>query len=282
MSKFFNESMKAWNAALALDGADVATAQGPRQEKPPAVKAPTNDIGDACLVTAPKIDKPLADLLHSRFYGSDALEAAEESYRALRTRLLRMRAARSLRSVVITSSVQGEGKTLTALNLALSCAQLHEMRVLLVDGDVRTCGLTRTLGSPSGPGLSEVLVGECDPAKAILATDSRNLSVLSSGQASLPPAELFASRRWQELLSWCNESFSLVIVDSPPVLNLADVELITAACDGVLMVVRAQHTRRDVLRNAARQIDTKKLLGMVYNAAAESHHNYQYAAINEK
>jgi len=72
------------------------------------------------------------------------------------------------------------------------------MRVLLVDGDVRTCGLTRTLGSPSGPGLSEVLVGECDPAKAILATDSRNLSVLSSGQASLPPAELFASRRWQE------------------------------------------------------------------------------------
>jgi capsular exopolysaccharide synthesis family protein len=282
MSKFFDETVKARNAALTLDGAGVATVQGPQEEKPAAVKAPTNDLGSSRLETALKIDRPLADLLHSRFYGSDALEAAEESYRALRTRLMRMRSAQGLRSVVITSSVQGEGKTLTALNLALSCAQLHEMRVLLIDGDVRTRGLTRTLGSPSGPGLSEVLVGECDPDKAILATDSPNLYVLSSGQASLPPAELFASRRWQELLSWCNESFKLVVVDSPPVLNLADVELITAACDGVLMVVRAQHTRRDVLRNAARQIDTKKLLGMVYNAAEKSHHNYQYAAPIEK
>src|SRR5437879_5536247 len=182
MSKFFNELMKAWNAAPALEGTGVATVQGPQEEKPPAIKAPTNDIGGSGLETAPTIVKPLADLLHSRFKGSDALEAAEESYRALRTRLMLVRSARGLRSVVVTSSVQGEGKTLTALNLALSCAQLHEMRVLLIDGDVRTCGLTRTLGSPTGPGLSEVLVGENDPAKAILATDYRNLYVLSSGQ----------------------------------------------------------------------------------------------------
>jgi protein-tyrosine kinase len=282
MSKFFDETMKARNTISTLDGAGVATVAGPPEVQPPAMKASKNDVPGSWLQTVPRLEKPLAEVLHSRFDGSDALEAAEESYRGLRTRLMRMRLDRGLRSVVITSSVQGEGKTLTALNLALSCAQLHEMGILLIDGDVRTRGLTRTLGLPTGPGLSEVLAGECDPAKAILSTDSGNLFVLSSGQASLPPAELFASRHWQELLSWCKESFKLVLVDSPPVLNLADVELITAACDGVLMVVRAKHTRRDVLRNATRQIDAKKLLGVVYNATEKTNHNYRYAAVEEK
>jgi protein-tyrosine kinase len=282
MSKFFDQTMKARNAALSQEGPGVTTLQGPREEKPSPPDIPTSEPVRSCLETARKIEKPLGGLLRAHFYGSEALEAAEESYRALRTRLLRVKSAQGLLSVVITSSVQGEGKTLTALNLALSCAQLHEMKILLIDGDVRTHGLSRTLGLPAGSGLSEVLAGECEAGNALMATDSPNLFVLTGGQSSLPSAELFASRRWQELLSWCKESFKLVIVDAPPVLNLADVELITAGCDGVLMVVRAKLTRRDVLRDAARQIDTKKLLGMVYNAAEKSHHNYQYAATGEK
>jgi len=204
------------------------------------------------------------------------VEPAEESYRALRTRLLRLRATQGLRSVMVTSATQGEGKTLTALNLALSCAQLHDMRVLLIDGDIRSRGLTQSLGLPSSPGLADVLSGQCTAAKAIVVTDMPNLYVASCGSPSMPPAELFASRRWQDFIGWCNESFKVILVDAPPVLNLADADLMAAACDGVLMVVRARYAQRAVLRRSAGQIDPKKLLGVVYNAVESGANRYHY------
>jgi capsular exopolysaccharide synthesis family protein len=151
------------------------------------------------------------------------------------------------------------------------------MRVLLIDSDMRSRGLTRLLDSPAGPGLSDVLAEKCEPQEAILGTDCPNLYVMPSGSPSVPSAEFLASSRWQELIAWCNESFKVTLVDSPPVLNLSDVELITAGCDGVLMVVRALHTKRDVLEKCSRQIDSKKLLGVVYNAAAGTNHEYNYS-----
>jgi capsular exopolysaccharide synthesis family protein len=216
--------------------------------------------------------------MERQFKGSDSIESAKESYRALRTRLLRLRAAQGLRSILITSASQGEGKSLTSINLAVCCAQLHDMRVLLIDGDLRSRGLSRAIGTPMGPGLAEILAGEVQPAEAIVATDLPNLFVLGSGAASLPSAELFAGRSWQEFIKWCTNSYKLILIDCPPVLNLADVELMTAACDGVLMVVRALHTKREALQKAASQIDEKKLLGAIYNGVETgSRHSYKYA-----
>jgi protein-tyrosine kinase len=278
MSKFFDESLKSLTSAELLENLKVASVPDLAELSTAAPENPAKDISDSELEQCEKIEIPLAEVFRAQFQGSETLEAAEESYRALRTRLLRLRSAQGLRSIVVTSAVQGEGKTLTSLNLALCCAQLRDMRVLLIDGDIRSNGLTRLIGSPLAQGLSEVLAGKCEPEKAVLATDLANLYVLPAGTPSMPPPELFAGRRWQELIGWCNESFKLVLVDSPPALNLADVELITAACDGVLMVVRAQQTRRDTLRKSASLIDAKKLLGVVYNATAEeSHHQYRYA-----
>jgi protein-tyrosine kinase len=227
-----------------------------------------SDLGDARLSECRKFSLPLQNIAHVQFTNSDAMQPAEESYRALRTRLLRLRSAQGLRSVVITSAVQGEGKTLTSLNLALCCAQLHEMRVLLVDADIRSFGLSRAVVAPQGLGLADILSGQCTPEQAVMATDHPNLFVLSSGASTIPAAELFASRRWPEFIGWCNETFRLALVDSPPVLNLSDVELITAGCDGVLMVVRAHQTKRQILEKCAAQIDSKKLLGIVYNGTA--------------
>jgi len=227
-----------------------------------------SDLGDSRLAPCRKFSLPLQDIAHVQFTNSDSLQPAEESYRALRTRLLRLRSAQGLRSIVITSAVQGEGKTLTSLNLALCCAQLQEMRVLIVDADIRSWGLSRAVKAPQGPGLVDILSGRCTPEQAVLATDHPNLFVLSSGACTTPAAELFASRRWQDFVGWCNETFRLTLIDSPPVLNLSDVELITACCDGVLMVVRAQQTKRQILEKCAGQIDSKKLLGIVYNGAA--------------
>ncbi len=278
MSKFFDESLKSLTSAEAPENLKVASVPDLAELTAAAPKDPTKDINDSRLEQCEKIEIPLAEVFRAQFQGSKKLEAAEESYRALRTRLFHLRSAQGFRSLVVTSAVQGEGKTLTSLNLALCCAQLRDMRVLLIDGDIRSNGLTRLIGAQHDQGLSEVLAGECELQKAILATDLANLYVLPAGTPSMPPPELFAGRRWQELIGWCNEPFKLVLVDSPPALNLADVELITAACDGVLMVVRAQQTRRDALRKSASLIDAKKLLGVVYNGTAEgSHDQYRYA-----
>ena len=275
MSKFFNETLKMRNNVLQEPVSKESDFQGLVEAAfSPSVSPSPSEGGwlDDCK----KIENPLTDLLKAQFKGSDSVESVLESYRALRTRLLRISSQEDLKSVVITSASQGEGKTFTSLNLASCCAQLHEMRVLLIDGDIRSRGLTRRLQSLSTPGLSEVLAEKCEPEEAILATDIPNLYVLTAGSPTIPSAELFAGPAWQELIEWSNQSFKLVLVDSPPVLNLADVELMTGACDGVLMVVRAQQTKRDVLQKTTSQIDPKKLLGVVYNAAESSSNSYNY------
>lgn len=279
MSKFFDETVRARKTTAPLEAVNLGGVHQSILESTPAVQLPLNGPGGSRLEHCRKSSLPLSAFLQAQFKGSDTIEPAEESYRALRTRLLRTKASQGLRSVVITSAATAEGKTLTSLNLAICCAQLHDMQVLLIDGDIRSRGLTQVLGYPPSPGLAEILEGKAEPEKAILSTDLPNLYVLAAGSSNVPPPELFAGHRWQELIGWGSESFKLILVDSPPVLNLSDMELIGAACDGILMVVRALHTPREMLAKAAHQIDSKKLLGIVYNAVEKSsHQRYHYRA----
>lgn len=200
--------------------------------------------------------------------------AALEAYRGLRTKLMRVQAEVGLRSIVITSSLPGEGKTLTVMNLGLCYSQLPDQRVLIVDADLRTRGLTNLVGNPSTAGLAQVLTGQTAPEQAILATDQKNLFILPAGSVSTPPPELFTGTRWQEVLGWCSETFKVVLVDTPPILPLADFELIGAACDGVVVVVRANHSQREVLQKAVSVLNPKKLLGIVYNASDPDRKDY--------
>jgi protein-tyrosine kinase len=282
MSKYFNETLKARSLAIPGEFLKPASESQTLEKVPDADKLPASenlpfDVEETRVEEYRKIQLPLEKLPHVQFKDSNSLEPAEESYRALRTRLLRIRSTQGIQSVVITSAVQGDGKTLTSLNLALCCAQLHGMRVLLIDADVRNCGLSRAIDTPPGPGLADVLAGKCTPEQAILETDRPNLYVVSSGAPTMPAAELFANSRWLDFVAWSKENFKLILVDSPPALNLSDVELITAGCDGVLMVVRALYTKRETLQKCVRQLDSKKLLGVVYNGVQEgSHHRYRY------
>lgn len=203
---------------------------------------------------------------------------AEESYRTLRTRLLRMQATTGIRSVLFSSSVPGEGKTLTTINTALSCTQLHEMRTLVVDGDLRTRGLSKLIGAPSGPGLSDILAGRARYEEAILGTDHPNLFALAGGSPAGAPPELFASNNWREFLGWCGETFKLVLIDAPPILGLSDIDLMANGCDGIMLVVRANQTKRQLLRKAVAQIDPKKNLGVIFNATDSDIHKSYYHA----
>jgi tyrosine-protein kinase Etk/Wzc len=165
------------------------------------------------------------------------------------------------------------------MNLGLCYSQLPQQRVLVIDADLRTCGLTSMLDHPSTPGLAEVLAGDVSPDEAIVATNQKNLFVLPAGTVLSSPPELFTGSRWQEFMARCGELFEIILIDTPPILPLADFELISAACDGVVMVVRAHHGQRETLQKTAGALDSKKLLGVVFNATdvgGKDYYGYGY------
>jgi capsular exopolysaccharide synthesis family protein len=207
-----------------------------------------------------------------------AMQAAVEAYRTLRTRLVKQQTKTGARSLVISSGSQGEGKTLTALNLALCYANIQNWPVLLVDADLRTRGLSRLIGDPESPGLARILEEDCPYTSAVVSTDVPSLYVLPAGETSASPSELFSSSRWKEFMGWASESFRLVLIDCPPVLNLADFELISGPAESVIVVIRARRTIRESLSRVLAQIDPRKLAGVVFNAAEDlsSQDYYRY------
>ncbi len=278
MSKFFNETQKAnqWaQQKLADQGMDVkemleSLKQGPASGAPSA---------DTRLNECRQVHVGNGNGARLVLHQAEASRAALEAYRGLRTRLMRAQAKTGVKSIAVTSSLPGEGKTLTTMNLGLCYAQLPQQRVLVIDADLRTCGLTSMLDHPSTPGLAEVLAGEVSPDEAVVATNQKNLFVLPAGTVLSSPPELFTGTRWQEFISRCGELFKVILIDTPPILPLADFELISAACDGVLMVVRAHHGQRETLQKTAGAVDPKKLLGVVFNATevrGKDYYGYGY------
>lgn len=219
------------------------------------------------------------DLEKLLIFEDESNRIAGEAYRTLRTRLVKRQNASGIRSMVITSAVPGDGKTLTTINLGLCCAQLPSARVLVIDGDLRTAGLTSLLGLPSSPGLAEILEGKIEAEKAVLNTNIENFYVLSAGSHSTAPPELFANKSWREFLDWAKESFRMVFIDSPPILGIADFEIISAAADGVIAVVRARVTDQEVFKQTLGHIDNTKLIGVVFNGTDQmvnSRYSYLY------
>lgn len=266
MSKFFDETRKAqdWSSKRSNSrGSDMAKVIEAIQEPLGLLK----DSKDSALSACRKHRLPESSMKPVLYSHNDFTNGAAESYRTLRTRLLRLQSQRGIRTVVVSSAVPGEGKTLTTLNLALSCAQLPRIRVLAIDGDLRTSGLTTLLGRLPSPGLGEVLTGKARFEESVMATDLANLHVLGAGSSETPASGLYSGERWKELVAWSTENFDLVIVDSPPILPLADFEQIAAPCDAVLVVVRALHAPKETLRKAAKLVEGQKLVGVVLNAS---------------
>ena len=270
MSRLFNQTKKAQDWAvrgvLSDDPAVGQVLETIKEVAPPVVDLPKTRFEDNRQIEmAAPVGKPLI----SNESVSRALSG--EAYRGLRTRLMRMQARQGIKSIVLSSTLPGEGKTLTTMNLALSFASLSDVPVLIIDGDMRTSGLTQLLGNPSGPGLVEVLNGEAKFNEAVVATNIPRLYAVTAGMLTGSAPELLAGPRWKEFMAWCSESFKIILVDAPSVLPLADFDLISSACDGVLVIVRAQHASRSALRKTAAQVDPNKLLGVVYNGTENRH-----------
>ncbi len=200
--------------------------------------------------------------------------SAFESYRSLRTKLMHCQSTQGVHSVMVSSAVPGEGKTVSALNLALSLAQLQTQRVLLVDGDIRTAGLSGVLGVADQAGLADVLSGRAKFMDVIYSTNIPRLHVVGAGQLEEAAADLFAGTKWADFVGSGNELFDMVVVDSPPILGLADFELMSSGCDGILIVVRARKTKRDILTEISPHLDGKAVLGVILNGHKQRSRRY--------
>ena len=181
-----------------------------------------------------------------------AAESAAEAYRTLRSGVMAMARRRDLKVFALLSPVQGEGKTTTASNLAVTLSHT-DSRVLLIAADLRRPSLYRYFQLENDVGLSDVLLGEIPLEEAIQAV-SPNLWVLVSGNPPARPAELLQSHRMAELLSRQRDRFDFIIIDCPPVLGLADSLAIAPLTDAVILIASAEQTKRGAIAHALDQL----------------------------
>ncbi len=213
------------------------------------------------------------DPLKSVFQDSIVGHAVSERFRTLRSRLYQIASTRTLRRLLITSSVAGEGKSFVTSNLAQSIVQQPDLRVLLVDADMRASRLHTTLGAPSRPGLSEYLRGEANEFEVTQKGMEKNLFLIPGGSQVSNPSELLLGERMRQLLDRFTPMFDWIIIDSPPAMPVHDASILADLTDGVLLVVQAGSTHVEIAEKTAAEFQSKNLLGVVLNQV-EKHDSY--------
>lgn len=206
---------------------------------------------------------------------SDPASAAAEQYRVLRTNILKLAENSALKVVLIASPGPGDGKTLTALNLALTFGQKPDTRVLLIEADMRKPGLSALLDLEQRMGLSNYLGGEGE-FEGLLHCIAPGVLLLPSGPVAATPADLLHSPRMETLFVKARQQFDWVVMDGPPIHMLADHDLLAAHSDGVVLIVRPLHTSRELLRLAMQSLQDKNVLGVVINATQVRHRYGSY------
>jgi capsular exopolysaccharide synthesis family protein len=175
-----------------------------------------------------------------------------EQVRALRNRLVAMNPDGEPKTLVVTSAVRGEGKTVAAINLAMALAELERQQVVLVDADLRRPSCERYLNLNPDIGLSDVLLGRAAVERALRPAGHRSLQLLGPGTRVDNPAEVLGSTRLDELFRRLKERFQYVVVDSPPALPSTDAGVLSARADGTLLVVRLEKSLKKQSRDALR------------------------------
>jgi protein-tyrosine kinase len=209
------------------------------------------------------------DLERNVFIDLATPPAVREQFRTLRSHLYQIRDKQPLRSILVTSSLPGEGKTFVANNLAHALARQQNCRVLLIDADLRRPDLHPGFGAPSSPGLAEYLKGEIPETTVIQRGLPEYLCFIAGGSKPQNPAELIANGRLKSLLQTIGPGFDWVILDSPPTLPVSDALMLAELCDGVLTVIRAAQTSFDSAQKSCQQLREKNLLGVALNCADE-------------
>jgi capsular exopolysaccharide synthesis family protein len=206
--------------------------------------------------------------------------AAAEAFRLLGVRVRDIRRTRALKKLLITSSIPQEGKSMVAANLAITIARAKQ-RVLIIEGDVRRPGLSQAFGLQGETGLCEWLYGEKDLTSSIYRLDGPGLWVMPAGRSPQNPLELLQSAKLTALIGQVSEWFDTVVIDSPPMLPLADTSIWMRLADGILLVTRQGTTEKRQLQRTLEAIDPNKLIGALLNCSRSSlHSDYYYRPSN--
>jgi protein-tyrosine kinase len=200
--------------------------------------------------------------------GDDGARGTEE-FRTLRSRLYHLREKAPLKKILVTSALPKEGKSFTCSNLAQVIVRQHGRRALLIDADLRAPRLHEMLGTSSGPGLSDYLLGKNDEFSIMQRGQLEGLFFIPSGSSAPDPSELVGNGRLKMLLQRVEPLFDWIVIDSPPAAPMSDASVLAKACDGVLMVVRSNATPSDVARKARQQFPDESLVGVVLNGTHE-------------
>jgi protein-tyrosine kinase len=266
MSKFFKALEEADRDRALRSGisADIA----PRNSSPPSI--PAKDLPAQLPAVVAEMHEGVDDHLVSLVTPA-AFEA--EQYRALRHTIEQLHRTTGLRVIAVSSPSVGDGKTLTAINLAGALAQGTEARVLLIDADLRRPALGRLLGleEASAPGLVGAIL---DPRLGLeqiaQPRPPYNLSVVCAGATPASPYDVLKSPQVSELLEEARHLYDYIVLDTPPLVPVQDCRVIDRWVDGFLLVVRAFWTPRRLVEEALTILDHKKILGFVFNAEERS------------
>jgi capsular exopolysaccharide synthesis family protein len=186
----------------------------------------------------------------------DPRGAIAEQFRSLRNSLTALNPEGASRTVVVTSALRGEGRTVATLNLAAAMAEVPGTRILVIDGDLHHPAVESYLGLPRRQGLVELIRSTCPPDRAIRATAIENVAILGPGALPRNPSELLGSERMRTLLGSFKQRFSYILIDTPEALAVSDAALIGAMADGIVLCVRLGSTPRQLVEQTSNMLET--------------------------
>lgn len=221
---------------------------------------------------APATPSPVKRVQHVEFWPDVVVTAKSliskedipwiEQFRGLRVRLVEASRNRPMRTILVTSSVEGEGKTAVSMNLAVAFSKMQHRRTLLVDGDLRRATLAARLGVTATPGMSDYLSGNAS-FEEVICEVMPNLDVVVGNATDRAP-ELLQSPRLQTFIKKASAEYELVIFDTPPLCSVADTEVLAGFTDAIIFVVRANNTERHLVEDAIGKVKNK-VVGSVLN-----------------
>lgn len=201
-----------------------------------------------------------------------------ETYKAIRTNIMFSLPKKEYGKVIcVTSSAPGEGKTTTCINLAITFAQTGA-KVALMDCDLRKARVHRYLEIKRGAGVSNILCGFSEINDTLLKNVRNNLDVLTAGEIPLNPAELLQTKEFDNLVDMLKKDYDYIFIDTPPVTVVTDAVIISKLCDGIVIVVRADHTTFDMLDETAETLEksSKQILGVIVLGGESKAKRYGY------
>ncbi|HTF87865.1 MAG TPA: CpsD/CapB family tyrosine-protein kinase [Planctomycetota bacterium] len=220
-----------------------------------AIFIPTQNTGPL-QVAVPEEGKTLTITREEIVLATDPRGQIAEQFRGLRNSIVALNPEGAPRTVVVTSALRGEGKSVAAVNLALALAEMPGTQVLLIDGNMHSPAVEDDLSMPRRQGLSELLSGRLPLDHAIRPTSVPNVAVLGAGSPPRNPSELLASARMKALLSSLKRRYSYVIIDTPEATTTSDASLLGAIADGVVLVVRQNTTPRQYVEQAYNMLES--------------------------